>query len=206
MTIPVQEQLKRIEAGTEEDAPDSAENYDLNTVIQHAIMALLAFGPVVLVMKMRREPWASAGVTTRELGRATLVGAALFVLGTSVVLVFHPDGPAALLGRFSTHHLWSLAAFAIVGFGEEFAFRGYLQTRLVAWLGTATGWVAASLIMALAHVVQRMAVQGLGPVEALLSSLALLPISLFAGYVMLRTGNVMAPGLFHTMANWAGTL
>ena len=29
-----------------------------------------------------------------------------------------------------------------VGIGEEFAYRGYLQTRLAAWLGVGRGWIA----------------------------------------------------------------
>ncbi|MDX9851718.1 MAG: hypothetical protein RBT01_14510 [Anaerolineaceae bacterium] len=41
---------------------------------------------------------------------------------------------------------------------------------------------------------------------ALLSSAALIPISLFVGFVMLRTGNIVAPGLAHTFANWIDTL
>jgi membrane protease YdiL (CAAX protease family) len=94
----------------------------------------------------------------------------------------------------------------VVGFAEEFAFRGYLQTRLVAWLGRWPGWVLASVLMALAHAVQRLTVGGMPPLDALSSSASLIPISLFLGYVMLRTENVVAPGLAPIFADWAGTL
>ena len=46
----------------------------------------------------------------------------------------------------------------------------------------------------------------MGYVDAIAATSALLPVSLLMGFVMLRVGNVVAPGLFHTFANWANTL
>jgi membrane protease YdiL (CAAX protease family) len=94
----------------------------------------------------------------------------------------------------------------ITGVWEEFAFRGYLQTRLVAWLGRWQGWAMASVMMALAHIVQRITVESMAPAQALTSSVAIIPMSLLTGYIMLRTENVVAPCLFHTFADWVSTL
>jgi membrane protease YdiL (CAAX protease family) len=63
------------------------------------------------------------------------------------------------------------------GFGEELLFRGFLQTRCTAWLGSTKGLFSASLIMAFAHIPQRIFVQGMNPTEALFSCVLLLPVS-----------------------------
>lgn len=180
--------------------------YGASDVLGQLVIALAAFGPAVVVMRWRREPWASARVSRHNLGKSLFV-AGLFSLLIVAASFFgaeeHPGQVVAGLGR---NHLWALLHYTIVGFSEEFAFRGFLQTRLASWLGRWWGWVLAAVLMALAHVVQRITIWGLSPREALLSSAALIPISLFQGYVLLRTENLVAPGLVHTFANWVGTL
>jgi membrane protease YdiL (CAAX protease family) len=98
--------------------------------------------------------------------------------------------------------IWALLQFTIVGFAEEFAYRGYLQSRLIAWLGGYQGWVLASVIMAMAHIVPRAAALRMTAGEALSSSAMLIPISLFLGVVMMHTKSIVAPGLLHTTINW----
>ena len=183
-----------------------AREYGLSDVVSQTLIILALLSPAAVAMRWRREPWASAGVSTHNLVGSLVVGMLLAVL--TIAGTFFggdsslPEVVAGLTGR----HFWALIYYAVVGFGEEVAFRGYLQTRLMGWLGRWQGWVAASILMALAHVVQRMTRMGMSPVEALGSSVALIPISMFLGYVMLRTENVVAPGLAHTFANWVGTL
>jgi membrane protease YdiL (CAAX protease family) len=103
-------------------------------------------------------------------------------------------------------HFWSFLQYVVVGFFEEFAFRGYLQTRLINWLGKTTGWLLVAVLFSLIHFGDRMVMLGMGPGEALLDCLTLIPISLFFGFVMLRTGSIVAPGIIHTFANWIETL
>lgn len=85
-------------------------------------------------------------------------------------------------------------------------FRGYLQTRLIGWLGTWQGWVSASLVHAFVHVPQRMWIQEISFAEALERSAMLIPISLYMGFVMIRTRNLVGVGLLHTFANFMGEL
>jgi membrane protease YdiL (CAAX protease family) len=180
--------------------------YNANDVVSQAILALIAFGPALLVMRRRRESWASAGVSAHNLGRSLMTGILLIALSTAAGMLLGKRSFGEMASGLTVSHFWALLQYAIVGFGEEFAFRGYLQTRLMAWLGRWQGWVVTSVLMALAHVVQRITMVGLLPLEAVLSSASLIPISLLLGYMMLRTENVVAPGLFHTFANWVGTL
>jgi len=60
--------------------------------------------------------------------------------------------------------------------------------------------------MALVHLPQRIFVIGLNPLQALVSAASLIPSSLFAGYLMIRTQNVIGPTVVHTTANWIDVL
>jgi hypothetical protein len=171
-------------------------------VLGQLIAAIVAVAPILLVMRGRQESLRSAGVTGENLGRSIVVGAFLvsaFALWRVIMV-----GGAGDAGLSPVGGVWALLQFAIVGFSEEFAYRGYLQGRLAGWLGTYRGWVLASAIMAMAHVGHRVAALGMSGGEALLSAAFLLPVSLFLGYVMLRTRSIVAPGLLHTFINWFG--
>jgi membrane protease YdiL (CAAX protease family) len=183
-----------------------AREYGLSDVVGQMLIALALVGPALVVMRWRRESWASAGVSTHNLVGSVVVGLVLAVLTIAGTLFGSDGSPGGVVAGLTGRHFWAFLYYVVVGFGEEFAFRGYLQTRLMGWLGGWQGWVLTSLLMAFAHLVQRMTRMGMSPLEALGSSAALIPISLFLGYVMLRTENVVAPGLAHTFANWVGTL
>lgn len=60
--------------------------------------------------------------------------------------------------------------------------------------------------MALIHIPQRMAAMGLSFQDAIVSSVLLILISLTMGYIMLKTENIVAPGIYHTFANWVNVL
>jgi membrane protease YdiL (CAAX protease family) len=94
-----------------------------------------------------------------------------------------------------------LIILTVASFVEEVFFRGYLQSRLVAWLGHYQGWILASVIMALVHLPPQV-LSGVSFPSALASSLGVIPASLLMGFVMLRTGNAIAPSIYHTFANW----
>jgi membrane protease YdiL (CAAX protease family) len=166
--------------------PTQTRCYDLSDVVSQAAIALVLLGPALLTMRWRREPWASAGVSRYNLGGSLVIGALLALLSLVSIFFGGEHSPGQVIGYLGSRHLWALLQYTVVGFGEEFAFRGYLQTRLVAWLGRWSGWVLTSVLMALAHAVQRLTVGGMPPLDALSSSASLIPISLFLGYVMLR--------------------
>jgi membrane protease YdiL (CAAX protease family) len=109
-----------------------------------------------------------------------------------------------MLAGLNMNHFWAFLQFSVVGFSEEFAFRGYLQTRLCAWLGRWQGWLLASVLMALIHIPQRVWMLGFDASTAFLSSAYLIPISLIMGFVMLRTENIVAPAIFNTFSDWVG--
>jgi len=176
-------------------------DFSFGGVLSQIFLALFLLVPVYIALMTMHEPLNTAGINTRNLWGSILIGAIL----TSLMLLINLYSDFSAI-NLRVVHFWAFCHFAVVGFTEELVFRGYLQTRLMAWLKTIPGWLLASVIMALSHIAQRMTMQGMDPGTAFLSSLALLPLSLFFGYVYLRTGNIWAVSILHTFANWVSTL
>lgn len=156
------------------------------------------FLPMALMIRLNGEKLKSIGFTRTNLWKATVIG--LFLVPTT--LFFVNGGPSSAFKFTDSHNLHSLIYFSFVGFGEEILFRGYLQNRLVAWLGHYQGWILTSVVFSLVHVPQRVVAQGMSIPHALVSSLVLIPVGLLMGFVMLRTGSVVPGSLFHTFVNW----
>jgi membrane protease YdiL (CAAX protease family) len=173
---------------------DHKQQYDLASQL---FLLLVYFLPMALIIRLNGETLQSVGFTRANLCKATVVG--LFLAATTFFLA--PGGPGAAFKFTQSHNAHSLIFYSFVGFGEEFLFRGYLQSRLVAWLGHYQGWILASVIMALVHLPPQV-LSGVSFPSALASSLGVIPASLLMGFVMLRTGNAIAPSIYHTFANW----
>ncbi|MBN2003919.1 MAG: CPBP family intramembrane metalloprotease [Anaerolineae bacterium] len=189
-----------------EIASPSVREYDVAEVLTKLAMYAIFVAPSLLLMWLRKESLAGAGVSKHNLGGSLVVGFVLAAIIVFLSVLGSGRSMGQIIGGLGVRHFWALFSYAIVGFGEEFAFRGYLQSRLVIWLGRWRGWGVASVLMALAHVVSRVVFQGEPAIDAFFSSLSIIPVSLLLGYVMLRTENVVAPALAHMFADWILTL
>ncbi|NWF86431.1 CPBP family intramembrane metalloprotease, partial [Candidatus Bathyarchaeota archaeon] len=96
--------------------------------------------------------------------------------------------------------------YLAVGFGEELLFRGFLQLRCSVWLGEIKGLIVASVIMAFAHLPQKIFVMGTSSLQAVISATFLIPVSLLMGFFMLRTQNVFGPAILHTAMDLSNVL
>lgn len=86
--------------------------------------------------------------------------------------------------------------------GEEYLFRGYLMTRLCAWLGEARGLLLNALVFGLAHVIFVVTRFGLGdPYLIAGSSFQTLLGGLLLGYVFLRSGDILPGSVLHISMN-----
>ncbi|MCD4700312.1 MAG: CPBP family intramembrane metalloprotease [Candidatus Aegiribacteria sp.] len=166
------------------------------------IAFILFLLPAGIFVTRAHEPLNSVGISRTNLWQSVVIS---FVF---VVLMFYIQNGELLekLQGLEQRHGIRLIYFAFIGFEEEILFRGYLQTRLVAWLGKWQGWAMASVIMALGHFPLRMVIEDKALGDAFIDSLGLIPVSLFFGFLMLRTKNVLAPAIIHTFTNWISEL
>lgn len=199
-----------------------------------AVILAGSFAPAVAAVVVRRwvtrEGFADAGLRP-NLRRAwrgyllavlgpTAVGAA--AVGSAVVLrVSQPDFSLARAqqvlplrngiggpGGFVALAGWSLAQSVLsvpLLWGEEFGWRGYLQTRLSANRPLAAA-VATGLIWGVWHYPLILAGYGLFGEERIVSGLVLyplvcVPLSALLGWLCLNTGSVWAPCLAHAVHN-----
>ena len=195
-------------SGSSSRPPTSiADGFTASRALRHLLLTAITAGiPIAMALRLGREPLSSIGITKQNAIKSLAIVA---VIG-AVVLLGSGRGnfvdKLERLGVMSMGHLWAGLVCLCVGLAEEISFRGLLQTRMIAWLGPWRGLVLTSLLMALAHFGARMIDQNIGPVDALLSALSVLPPSLFFGFVMIRTRNVLAPVVLHAFMNWQVTL
>lgn len=173
--------------------------FDLRRALaQWGIYEVIFVAPVFFIIK---DGFETVGLATKNL---------VFSLGLGLVLSLPfviLNSPLVMLsGRFlNWNALWAFIFCLAVGFGEELAFRGFLQVRLSIWLGDVKGFILASGVMALAHIPTFFAM-GQGLPQAFLSAMLLIPISLTLGFLMLRTGNVIGPAVLHAVVDWVSLL
>lgn len=185
------------------EAPGLEAGYtNLGDLVQRFVPLILMILPMGIFIIRAGESLKSIGITSTNLWQSAVIGSVLALM----TFYLQYGGFLAVLESLKPRHGYSFVYFAFVGFGEEILFRGYLQTRLIAWLGKWQGWLLASAVMAVAHFPQRILIGGMDPGDAFLNACGLIPASLLFGFIMLKTRNVLAPGLLHTIANWINEL
>lgn len=183
----------------------SVQTYNLGIVINSALSWLILLSPVLIMKKIRKETWATTGVSNHNLKESILIGAILGIITLVSVIIYSSTSISVIRGNLNLNAFWALLNFAVAGFAEEFMYRGYLQIHLMEWIGKWKGLIVTSIVMALMHIPQRMAF-GLSPNEAIISAVLLIPMSLIMGYTMIKTENILAPGIYHTFYNWINVL
>lgn len=158
--------------------------------------------PIVLAMRRTKQNRGSIGLSREYMGKMFVVGFTL-----SAVLFVAAGFLASSLGGgfagFSASLVYGFIVFVFAGFREELVWRGYIQTRLVAYGGTLKGLVVTAILFSLLHFPVRYYQFSGVPLDALASCLLLLPLSLLFGYMMLRTQNVLPSSVFHIIYNWS---
>lgn len=98
----------------------------------------------------------------------------------------------------------AITLWIFVGIGEEFAFRGYFQNKIVAMLGGGTnrvhmaiGIVGSAMLFALWHIPQMVAVRGLLGPQVIPSLIAITVYTVVLGTLYELTRNIVFVGLLH---------
>jgi len=163
------------------------------------LVPLVWVGAALVPTALRKTPWPAIGlkaphprrIARRVLSALLLSATVLFLLTWKRGLVF----PEALLPTApALSWTWVVYQIFYVAVGEELFFRGYLQsnlTRVLPARGNVDAVIASSLVFALAHVI----VWGSGT-----AWLVFFP-GLLMGWLRARTDSLLAPILFHGLAN-----
>jgi len=159
--------------------------------------------PVIIAMKSTGQNLGSMGINGRDMGRMVVLGLTLSAILFTVQGFIAPSVGGGFTG-FSLSQAYGLMLFTMVGFSEEIVWRGYVQTRLIAYSGTIKGLVAASLLFALWHFPLRYYQFSGVALEAFASALMIFPApSLLFGFLMLRSQNIIPPAVFHLFWDWS---
>ena len=172
--------------------------FSVDQLLRQLIVAVVIALPFVAALLIRGQPWRSAG-----LGKQTLRPSLQLGLALGVITIFLRGKLYNILGGLSLSEIYFLVAMLAIGFAEEFAFRGYIQPRLVGWIGERWGWIATALIFTLCHIPGQILVAGITSPAALgLSLLDLFVFGLVQGWVMRKSGSITASGLYYAIHLW----
>lgn len=176
----------------------SAKNVIIEELITFSILLLATF----IMSRLEHRPFAAYGLPARGfLGRkfwsGALWGFAMLSLIVAMMAATHTYSvvgfalPEAGIAKYAL--LWAIA-FLMVGFFEEFAFRGYAQYTLTSGMGF---WPAAAitcLVFAGAHLGN--------PGENWVGVLEIVLIALFLCLALRRTGNLWFAIGWHMAFDW----
>ena len=160
------------------------------------VLAGLGLLPVLAALYTRKQPIRSAGWNQPLIVPGLLMGLAIALL-TIFLRNRHYD---LLLGLDSTELTQLFLAIGIA-LAEETIFRGYIQLRLVWWLGLWRGILLTSVLYTGWHLA---AWVGRLPADTIVVLVLLTFIqSLVVGWVARRSGGVAAGALYRAISIWA---
>lgn len=105
-----------------------------------------------------------------------------------------------LFNGFTSTQFIGLAVFAGLALAEETLFRGYIQLRLTSWLGEHWGWLATGGLYVLWQLPGRIFILGWTELWPLLLFSAIQ--GLLCGYIMQKSGHILAPAMYRWISNW----
>jgi membrane protease YdiL (CAAX protease family) len=150
--------------------------------------------------------WASIGFTRQNLGRALLWG-----LGTGLAVMLYifvtSGGERSLPPMLGVQLAVGIPMwFIIVSPFQEFFFRGWLQPKFQQALGKWAALVVTSICFTLWHFFPPFDLPnptGTLPLTSLTGILTTFGLGMIWGYVLQRTGNIVAPWVTHSLAGIA---
>jgi membrane protease YdiL (CAAX protease family) len=169
--------------------------------------ALFVFtGLAALVMsRIEHRKWSEYGLPARfAFGRHFWIGglSGFLAISTTLLIIyalhgFHLTGVAIHGATILTATAAWTAAFIVVGLGEEFAFRGYLQFTLTTGMGFWPSAIVMSSLFGLAHAGN--------PGESKFGLLSVVCFGLLFCFILRRTGNLWWLVGFHAGWDWGQT-
>lgn len=163
------------------------------------ISDILTMLPAIFVFLIQKDSLKSVGVTRKNILYSVVLGLGLAALFILVINVFikHNENYNPVNQQVSI-----LINTCITGFSEEILFRGYLQTRLISWIGKTKGWILTAVIFSLFHFPNVVILGQFNILNGLINCFMLIPAALLLGYIMLKTKNIIASSILHSCFDW----
>ena len=158
--------------------------------------------PLVIAMRRTGQTLGSIGISRKDSWRTFALGLILSAVFTMLMGFTASSYGGSFIG-LSPALAFGLVIFAINGSSEEIVFRGYIQTRLIAYSGPLKGLVVASLVFALWHFPMCYYASSGAVLESLANALLRLPLGLLFGYIMLKSQNIIPSSISHALWNWS---
>lgn len=170
-------------------------------IIFQSIGYFIRLSLVLLTIIFTKEGLYSIGITKKNIGSSIIIGIFLgiifFIIIGKIFLVQKNMQP------ISIESLVNFTSIFIDAFVEEIIYRGYLQTRLIKYLGSIKGWLITSIIFMLFHLPNRIILSGVNYDSLLLNLFMLFIMGLLLGYIQMKIKNVLAGSIIHTFINWS---
>ena len=160
------------------------------------ILAAICLAPFLVALRQRQQPIRSIGWNKETFRTAIMFGLALGILA-----LFLRGKIFSIINGISLQEGTSLVILLAICLLEETIFRGYLQLRLVSAWGQWPGIFVTALLFTLWQIPLSLAQHLAVPV--VLTNLALsLAQGIIVGFVMQKSGHVVAPGLYRAFSEW----
>jgi len=156
-------------------------------------VAAIGIIPFAAALYIRRQPLLSVGWAKSLISPALQMGLAL-----AFVTFFLRNKVYSLTNGILPEEWNALLLCAGLAFAEESIFRGYIQTRLVSIWGKLPGWLVTSAL-SLTFQLPRLWAE---PNSFLLTLLLIGIQSLLLGWIMNKSGHVLAPALYRLISEW----
>lgn len=174
-------------------------------LIGETLAVIAMFGAAVLLGKFERRTFGTYGLPVREAFHGRFWQGVLWglVMVSAIILLIRAGGGFSF-GQIALGHaailkyavLWAMAC-VMIGFSEEFLFRGYTQFTLASGIGF---WPAAILLSAVFG-----ALHLLNGGERLVGGLTAFVVAMFFCLTLRRTGNLWFAVGLHAAFDWSET-
>ncbi len=174
---------------------DRPSDFTLTTLItQTGLMALFA-APFLVHILQRKQPWLSIGLKKQMISGGLQVG-----FGLVLILVFLRSKVSNLIqGPYNLEVLLLLIGSLTACFISELIFRGFIQLRLMDWLGETRGWLLTAALFALWSILP---VLGQPTEIILITGIYRLSMGLLLGWIARRSGGILGGWIYYTVHTW----
>jgi hypothetical protein len=174
-------------------------------ILSDGAIFLFTAAAALIMSRMERRKWGEYGLPSASaFGRDFWIGVLVGFSGISATLLvifslhgFHLTGLAIHGATILTATAAWTMAFVVVGLGEEFAFRGYLQYTLTTGIGYWPSAILLSALFGLAHAGN--------PGESKFGLSSVVCFGLLFCFIVRRTGNLWWVVGFHAGWDWGQT-